>query len=389
MDISQQVREGRCALLKSYSRRIVSWCVISCVLLSGCAKTPVEDTSPVASAPQWMSSEDFLARGWEIEATLTDTATDPARTALVALTVDAGGGGVGTLSVGELYCDIIVSQDRLYLVFDSSTVVQVEDVTGHMVTIDSWLQGEQDLTLKGFSLDNGVPASYQGKQGSLLISTYFKPSTETVNPTSLMGSRSLSFSRALDYLIDYNNNNTSIAEGSGNTVSGTTEVKDFYNNSMYGVTIEGTTYSLGDTCNPSTYFRESVPEGLVYSNEYKEDSKIAFVHVSYLSSDGRTVFTTTSNYVQAIQTSADFEFLGLKRGDDFKALDKILGFSVPKKEEDMWHPIDPDIILGTKKSKLYTFTVGGYYVELRSDDNKTLSEIYIEQPLDFKGVVRK
>ena len=63
------------------------------MLLSGCAKTPVEDTSPVASAPQWMSSEDFLARGWEIEATLTDTATDPARTALVALTVDAGGGG--------------------------------------------------------------------------------------------------------------------------------------------------------------------------------------------------------------------------------------------------------------------------------------------------------
>ena len=354
-------------------------------LLYSCKKEQPPQTSTGGDDQNTATLGDtFLCSNLKIKSTITDFSVSPSRTVTFELYVDSEGDGSGLLGFGDTLCDLIVSNNNLYIAVDTNNIVQVSDLTGRMIPSSLELLSQDDLISVGFTTRDGTPIAYDGKEGSLIINTVFGTSTNTFDAQSVTASNTYKLADALNYIVEYNADKQATAETPGEE---TPEVKDFYNNSSYGVAIDGDTYSLGDTCNPSTYFRGATPEGLVTSTEYKEDTRVDFTHVSYLSPDGRTVFTITDNYVQAIQTTADFEFLGIKRGDDFKELKLLLGYSVPKKDQATWEPIDSNITLGESKSKLYTFYIGDYYVELRSADNQTLTEIYIEQTLDFKGAV--
>lgn len=354
--------------------------------LAGCSgkSPPAQSDNPAIVQTQQELGDVFLESNLKIKSTITDLNATPSRSITFELYVDSEGDGSGLLGFGETLCDVIVSNNNLYVVVDANNVVQVTDLTGRMVPTTLNLAGQGDLTAIGFTVRDGTPLSYDGKDGNLIINTVFGISTNTFDPQSVTASNSFTLTGTLDYIVEYNAAKKATAEQAD---EGKPEVVDFYNNSKYGVTIDGTVYSLGDTCNPSTYFRGATPEGLVTSTEYKEDTRVDFQHVSYLSPDGRTVFTVTDNYVQAIQSTANFEFLGIARGADFKALKKQLGFSLTKKDLETWEPIDEDIVPVSSKSKCHAIQLGDYYIEFRSTDNQTLSEIYVEQLLDFKGAV--
>ena len=92
----------------------------------------------------------------------------------------------------------------------------------------------------------------------------------------------------------------------------------------------------------------------------------------------------TSNYVQALQTNADFSFLGIRRGTTEKELKALLGYRLSNKEMVGWEPLDTALVVEDFRSGTFYCKVGNLNVELRTDKG-VLSEVYMEQVLDFKG----
>lgn len=160
--------------------------------------------------------------------------------------------------------------------------------------------------------------------------------------------------------------------------------ESFYNNSWLGVKIHGNTYSLGDYCNPSTYFEGATPEGITPSYAWNKDSKIELLHPSYISSDGRTVFMTTDGYVQSITTTSPFEFLGIKYGISEADLKVLLGIGLRKADMETWKPIVEGLEATKGKSNTYIATYDDVTITFQiSSKTKTCTGITVSQYIDF------
>lgn len=350
-------------------------------MLVGCSSFGVsEPAESIPVTPDTTLGDAVLNACLKIKSTITDTSVNPSRTATVELYVDNEGDGQGLLGFGDILCDVKVVDDVLYVLVDDTTVVAVNNITGRLILTSTSLTGEGDLTSKGFILSDGNPVEYNAKQGTLVVNTRYAQSTAMLETARVATETVMSFEDMIEYVIDYNTDSQIPVDNTAENP----EVTDFYLASKYGVQIEGSTYSIGDTCNVATYFNSLTPEGLLNSSEYKEDERVDFVHASYVSTTGRTVFVITSNYVQAIQSNADFSFLGLTKGMDAKALKAALGWKLSNRELEAFQPIDDKLEVTAFNHNIYYCTAGNLNVELRLDKSG-LSEIYIEQRLDFKG----
>ena len=352
----------------------------SVTLLSSCGdSTQIPESVPPSAAIT--VGDVFNTSCLKIKADLTDTSVSPNRTATIELYVDSEGDGQGLLGFGDTVCDVFVSGNNLYILVDGSNAILISDLSGRLILTSANITSAADLVPYGFVVQDGIPVEYQAREGTLVVDTVFAQSTNSFDAVGVVPSNTMTFTECLEYIADYNTNKL-VEVGQEEPAK---EVVDFYNSSVYGVNIEGTVYSIGDTCNPSTYFRGATPEGLVTSFEYREDTRVDFLHVSYLSPVGRTVFTTVDNYVQAIQSSADFTFLEFSRGDDFKAIQSVLGIRLSRDEQAAFKPIDENIVVVSSDSRTYVLTIDDLKVEFRSTKGQTLDEIYIEQSLDFRS----
>lgn len=320
----------------------------------------------------------FLSSNLKIKSTITDFGVSPEREITVELYVDAFGNGEGMLGFGDVVCDVYVVKDVLYVVVDKDIVISVNDITGRLTASADSLVGQDDLTVVGFKVVNGVPIEYNAKLGNLNVTTSFAQSTNTFEAASLATDNVMSFEEATHYIVQYNEDKA----GTVDEPDADKDVESFYLQSKYGVEIDGGLYSVGDTCNPRTYFGGRTPEGILTSTKYKQDEKVDFLHVSYITDTGRSSIILTSNYVQAIETAAQFSWLGLEKGLDSKELKSLLGYKLSKKELEVWEPIDPELEVIDFKRNTYYCTVGALSVELRCTSNG-LDSIYIERPLDY------
>lgn len=357
---------------------------VSLTTLCGCGKgldDSGQSNTPTVSTEQVSYLGDvFLESNLKIQSTITDTSVDPSRSCTVELYVDGDGDGQGLLGFGDQVLDVRVVNDMLYIIVDQTTVVGVTNITGRLVFSDTTLAGYDDLATVGFTLDAaGTPIQYAARQGTTNVSTRYAQSVNSFDTASVTATTTMGFNEAIVYIMDY----LSEQQVSVESPEENPEVKDFYIGSEYGVAIDGTVFSIGDTCNPSTYFNGLTPEGLVDSFTYRQDERVDFTNASYISNTGRTVFTLMGNYVQAIQTTADFSFLGIEKGMSANDLKYALGYKLTTKQMETWEPIDPDLVVTGNKSQDYYCTVGNLYVEFRCTKN-VLTEIYIEQTLDFK-----
>lgn len=360
--------------------------VLSVCLAALCGCGPTGTTEGQSAAPQATAvssgylGDVFLESNLKIQSTITDTSISPNRSCTVELYVDGDGNGQGLVGFGDVVLDMRVVNDMLYIVVDQSTVVGITDVTGRLVLSDTQLAGYDDLATLGFTLDPlGNPIQYAARRGNTNIETRFAQSVNTFDTTSIVATTTMGFSDAIVYIMDYLDSQQVSVE----TPEQEMEVNDFYIKSRYGVTIDETVFSIGDTCNPSTYFNGLTPEGLLDSYTYRQDERVDFTNASYISNTGRTVFTLMGNYVQAIQTTADFEFLGITKGISDADLKYALGYKLTTKQQETWQAIDPELVVTGNKGQTYYCTAGNLYIEFRCTKN-VLTEIYIEQSLDFK-----
>lgn len=357
-----------------------------CVLLTalvGCSRGVSSETPmPAESSETYVTPGDvFMASNLKIRTDITDNSGAEPKSYVVEVYTDKNGNGQGLISIGDLVLDVRVVNNDVYVVVDSGVVVRLTDISGRMIFTETAVSGSTDLETLGFELDpNGFPLSYSARSGTLVLNTKYAQSTNEFTPASIVATTDKKFVDAIKYILDY------LADSavSGVEVEPTTSpVSDFYIESNYGVIIGDKLFSVGDTCNPSTYFFEQTPEGIMLSHAYRLDERLDFTHVSYISETGRTVFTLMGNYVQAIQTTATFSFLGIEKGISTDELEYKLGYKLSKDEVETWTSLDEKLSVVEVKNNVYYCALGNLSVEFRCK-NRILTEIYVEQALDFK-----
>lgn len=367
---------------------VVFLCVLS-FLLTACKS---EDTEPSASVPTYTQevvseSAKFLSSGLKERIVATDSAIDPARVVTIELYVDAYGNGKGLLGFGDYVLDVAVVDNAIYMFINSSTVVKITDITarGYFSSID--VANAMTLNGIGFSMNGDIPAEYNGRSGSLTIRTQYVSSSQTFTPQRVSDDNQFGLHDAINYAIDYYTDMIGVVPEEDEEAQATPQVVSFYTDSQYGITIEDLLCSIGDTCNPDTYFAWRTPEGILLSSEYKEDSRVDFYHVTYISSTGRTQFVLLDNYVRSICTNANFDFWGFSPGMTQDEVRLALGYKLSKQEEKSGevHVYNPYFIVDSVEKGVFKCHIQGIddiVFELRCV-NGLLYEIYMERTLDF------
>jgi len=299
--------------------------------------------------------------------------------------VDGDGSGEGLIGFGDTVLDVRAVANDLYILVDDTHPVKISDVTarGYFSSVQTSDIG--DMRGVGFSFVSDFPTGFEGRQGTLTVSTQYAQSSNTYTAARISDENTMDLVSAINYAIDYLSDKADESTG-GNGGSSSdaqaTGVETFYVNSDYGIEIDGQVYSIGDAINYDDYFQDLMPSGILNSYKYKEDERIDFTHVSYTGAVGQLTVTELSGYVQGLQTNTDFKFRGFEKGMTSKEVKWGLGYKVSAKDAES-HPVfDSNIVVDGFKKNTYFCHVGDLNVELRMSKD-VLSEIYIEQNLEF------
>lgn len=357
--------------------------VISLLCLSGCSQRSGDASSGVSSSvvsnvPS-NSATMFQNMKLKVKTDVLYPVNGIDQKVIIELYVDEDGDGEGLLGFGDYIYNLVISANKIYIKVSSTDIIYVSDINARGYFSDITATTIEDMNGVGFKFTDGFPTSFDGKKGDLTVRTQYAQSTNDYGSIRVSDDNAKTLQEAVQYIIDINGGDSTGDASTGGTSTGPTT---FYVDSEYGVTIDGFNYSIGDTCNPDDYCAGLTPEGFLYSDEYKEDTKITFTHISYISSTGRTTFSTTSDYVQAIQTNADFEFRGFYRGMDTKEVKLALGYKLSKKEAEGNEVFDETIIVDQFKSNTYYCHTETLNIEFRINKDG-LSEIYVSRPLRF------
>lgn len=361
--------------------------LIFSTLAFGCGKKeePISVENPVISQVNVPTQgETFLATGFKIKSTITPTSATTLDQLVFEVYVDGTGSGTGLVGYKDKVYDVVIVSDKVYIKMADSVAIQLSELAGHMYISQEDISKEKDLTSKGYSMLNNIVTNYKSSTSKFLIDSSYTVSDSTFDEVSIASGNSMTISEFIEYLITLNETGY-VAGGDTKTEEALEPEKgSFWNNSWLGVKIHDKTYSIGDFCNPSTYFEGLTPEGITPSYSYNGDNKVELRHITYQSSDGRTSFMTTEGYVQTISTSSDFEFLGLKRGMSEADLKYKLGIGLKKAELEDWKPIVEGLETTKGKAGVYHVEYDKLSIDLKiTGKEKVLGEITVTNYIDF------
>lgn len=354
------------------------------LVLSGCQKEQSPPTPPEVQGPTVLPEGDkFLTSGFKIKAEVKIKSSVSSDPLIFEVYVDKSGNGNGLVGYRDNVYDIYIVGDEVYVVVSGDTTVHITDITGHMIPHELLLSGATDLSAKGFTLLDGEVVTYTGGTGEVDMVTRYESSTSTFEPVSILQSNNMTSADLLHYF--FKTLDTSYVEQPGEDEPNI-ERQSFYVNSDWGITIHDVTYSLGDFCEPYTYFEEMTPQGVNSTEDWREDVKVEIEYVSYISSDGMTNFMTTDGYVQAIATTSDFTFLDvLYRGMPVAELERLLGIGLKKDEVASFTPIREGMT-ATKINKGYRISYLDMTADLIvTDKNYGLRQVTLTNYLDFRS----
>lgn len=364
--------------------------------LSGSPNTSADSTSGDSSVidssmsgvfePAPATVSDFFRIPLKIKCNAVDASTNPSRSITLELYLDGNGNGEGLIGFGETVLNIVASDDKLYILVDPTHPVYITDITPRCYFSTIVASDIGDLVGTGFSFVSEFPAEFRGAQGDLTLYTKYAKSENTYTAKRVSDDVSMTLVDAVNYAIEFNGTNESKQPANtfdqiiGDALTET--VQTVYVESEYGIEIDGKVYSIGDTCNLDDYMDELLPSGILNSYDYKEDKRVEFTHVSYVSASGNTTVTLLNNYVQAIKTDTNFDFCGFKPGMSAKDVKSALGYKLSAKEYSSETIFNENILVDYYKNNTYYCHVGNIEIEFRI--NKTgLYEIYIAQMLEF------
>lgn len=351
--------------------------------LSGCKGKDDTPPAPEVQAPPQVSQGDkFMTSGYKIRSELKPRSNLSSDSLIFEVYVDAEGDGNGLVGFKDNTYDLHLVAGEVYVIAADDLTVHLTDINARMIPSDLGLSGVDDLKAKGFTILDGEVISYSGNTADMDIVTRFEASTSSFDPVAILQSNNMTSAELQKYFFQ--------------TIS-TTYVEDpvdedppparqsFYANTDFAVTIRGVDYSIGDFCEPYTYFEKAIPQGINTKDEMREDKKVSICYVSYISSDGMSSFMTTDGYVQAISTTSEFSFLDvIKRGMSTEDLEMLLGIGLKKGELESFKPIREGMT-AEKKGKVYTIHYVDYTIELETGADKTVESLTITNYLDFRS----
>lgn len=296
------------------------------------------------------------------------------------LYVDNEGDGQGLMGYNNKTYPVYVCKDLIFVEISEKNIVCVDDLSAHLIPVDTTSFTEAD----GFKTSNSKIVGYYGTTSSLQISSKYETSVIEFDTISVSDKNRKSLEDLSTYIDSY------LAEQSPVTESPTTpkEVskESFYNQFDTGVKIGDKVYSCGDYCNPATYFQGLEPESISTKVVDNEGSNVHLQIVSYLSSDGRTVFTLDDGYVISIYTNSKFEWCNLKHGTAKADFINQIGYKLTdkKKAELNWSPIYRGLECTGNKSNSYYLTVGTLNAEASVSKDGVLSSIYVKKHMEYE-----
>lgn len=354
--------------------KLMAGLLVSVILLTSCGvRQPKE--SPEPTEVYIPKGTQFLQTPMRVQTVVTDVSASTLRTVKTNIYIDENSNGEGTLTLGDYEFNLVVSQNIVYIEVGDS-FVELVDFDGRMIPNTVEVEGKDDLTVYGFEINADTVMSLSTRKGYLMVDSKYSLSATKFNQTEVLPSQRLELEDAIVYLMDYITELEAKQEPEEVVV-------DNYIGSRYGVKVNGVTYSVGDICNPDSYFGGARPEGLLESSTYKEDTRVDFLNVSYLTSTGRIVFVLIGNEVQGIRANCDFNFLGIEKGIDEQDLRAKLGYMLSRREMEEFEPIDSKLKVVEYKSNTYYCTAENLNIEFRIQSG-VLNEIYVERQLDFK-----
>lgn len=360
--------------------------LLLCFCLTGCGKEsvtdgPVTPPSPVNVPTQ---GETFLASGLKIKAIITPQAAATLDPLTFEVYVDGAGNGTGLVGYKDEVYDIVISEDKVYVQIAESVAIEVTDVTGHMIPTDVDVASSKDLASLGFTMLAGKPSAYRTTTNDCLFDVTFGSSDATFDATTIAYGNTMTVTDLITYILSVQSLGYTV-EGDNNADPIEPEKGSFWNNSVTGINIHDKVYSIGDFCNPSTYYEGLTPEGITPSYAYNGDNKVEFRHINYQSSDGRTSFMISEGYVQAISTTCEFQFLEVYKGMPVADLKPILGIGLKKAELEEFKPMIEGLeVVKSSGSSGYTLKLGDMTILIKtSTRTKAVSEITITNYIDF------
>lgn len=330
-----------------------------------------------------LSGSMFYQQGYQIKMGITPKGAKAADILTFEVYVDGTGTGKGLLGYKDKVYTVHIQNDDVYVLMNAGAIVKLSDLDGHMVPGSSNLVSVQDIQEAGFTVADLKATALQYEDAVARYSGVYASSDLTHEKIAIASENVMSLSAFIDY---------SLTSGQGGFVDPTPGVSEtlpiekesVYLNDSLGVNIHGHVYSVGDYCNTRTYFEGLTPEGILSSVEYNEDRRVELQTVTYASSDGRTAFMTTDNYVQTVSTTCPFTWYKVSSSTTEKDLKYLLGISLSREEQESWTPMLPDITEVSYGSSGYVIKYGEKTVTLGIDRKTSLvNSIVIENYLAF------
>lgn len=273
----------------------------------------------------------FLGSAYKIKSTVRDLRVG--EDLKFEVYVDVNGNGSGLMQYDEQVSDVGISGDSVFVEVNEATVVKLTEVTGHFVLAEDNVRGlntYEEMMLQGFRVVDKV-VGYEKTNGSVTVSSEYGVATNVFDAVSYSNQREATISELIALLRGSDTN----VVGADDTASGvegaqttgeeqnTSGIEErnrlessdtFYNDFNIGVNINGQMFSVGDKCNPTTYYFGLDPEGINQKYTYNQDKKITIDYVSYIDSGGRTVFSVVDGYVRSIYTTCSASWCGISVG---------------------------------------------------------------------------
>ncbi len=352
------------------------------VCLTGCSRqeSPNEvDPTTEPTENVITAGDKFQKSGFKIKAVLTPQTVATLDALTFEVYVDSKGNGNGLVGYKDGVYDVLISSDKVYVTVGKNTVINLSTITGHMIPSTLSLTGVSDLTSNGFSVLNDSVVGYKADVDSILYDVVYSSNDTIFDAVSVSAGNSMTLTDMVSFILDYE---ASLSSEAPTEEAETPEKDSFYNREDDGVTIHNEIYSIGDYCNPTTYFEGIQPSGLVPEYKYNQDDRIEFMHISYLSSDGQTKFVTTQGYVQTIDTTSPFTFLGMSTGDSYADISAKLGIRLKKDEIDSFKPIRKGLTVVSSSNKSVELSYNGSRINLYFDKTG-LYAITVTNLIDF------
>lgn len=359
--------------------------IISCVTLSSCG-----------DGQEKSAGEELLSGKYKVKSVVNIKGVD---NLLEFECYIDGGNGKGLLQYGDDVYDVIIAENAVYVEVSEVLTVKITDLTGHFYIPSAQVPAAEkisDLQILGFVYLDSTVAGYKGSVENISVETQYGSSDVECEPVSLSVERSIS-SASLASLLEENK----ITADIGVTTTQTTDdgdkneedeeepektVESFYNNFRTGVQIQNQIFSISDTCDPSTYFFNEIPEGVSQKIEYSQDNRVTVKYVSYLLKDGRTTFATVADYVRSIYTTSYFRWCGITYGMTKDELEEFCGENLTKKErEETGFKISFDgLEFIDKTGKTYLFEIGELTGEVTLGKENTVESLYVRRTLEYE-----